>query len=575
MKNKLYLFCAALLLAATFSAYGQTEPSKDEDGTYLIGTADELVWFRNLVNASVSKDDDSSDEVKNKNEFNVKLTADIDLSGIGNWVPIGTYHGEPDILYYGTFDGQEHVIKGLTVNPIPGREGSYGLFGIVNGTVKNLGIEGGTVTGGDYVGAICGMLSYGTIENCFSTATVTGNGDAGGLTGGMRKTSRVVNSYNAGKVTSTGETALVGGITSYIGSEALVKNCYNAGQVSATAEDAQVGAIAGDDYSDETSLATKSGEEEAGIINCFYLEGTGNGSKATALSASDFVATINANLFSDSSEDAPWKGEAQIVGGEMQLPTFTEGEYSEVEVETYAVTLDQSEGGTISADKERAAEGETVVLTATPEDDYEFDGWSVKDATGADVVVSGNTFVMPASEVTVVARFTYVPPYVPSYYDLYFEANDSVQFSSDKTTVVEGSSMTFTAEVLEGYDPATLVVEYKRGRSGQWKALKPNASGKYRVSNVYTNIYVRASVQPLDDPTSVDEISGTESTVRAIGGRIIVTVSKPLEVRVVSMVGQVVRVVRLSDGQNEIAGLPEGIYIVMLSDGTRAKVLLR
>ena len=84
-------------------------------------------------------------------------------------------------------------VKGLNVQPIDGRQ-SYGLFGYVAwGVVKNLGIVGGTVTskaddGQEYTGAISGMLSYGRIENCFSTATVSGTaeGSIGGLTGGMR-----------------------------------------------------------------------------------------------------------------------------------------------------------------------------------------------------------------------------------------------------------------------------------------------------------------------------------------------------------------------------------------------------
>lgn len=116
--------------------------------------------------------------------------------------------------------------------------------------MKNLGIVGGTVTskaddGQEYTGAISGMLSYGRIENCFSTATVSGTaeGSIGGLTGGMRKISSVSNSYNAGTVIDPA--GMAGGITGYIGSDASVYNCYNMGKVTG-------GAISGDDYSEST-----------------------------------------------------------------------------------------------------------------------------------------------------------------------------------------------------------------------------------------------------------------------------------------------------------------------------------
>ena len=142
------------------------------------------------------------------------------------------------------------------------------------------------------------MLSYGRIENCFSTATVSGTaeGSIGGLTGGMRKISSVSNSYNAGTVINPA--GMAGGITGYIGSDASVYNCYNMGKVTG-------GAISGDDYSEST---LRSGEEELpSIIDCYYLEGAGSGTLAKALSASDFVTTINEKLFTDpnNGEDFP------------------------------------------------------------------------------------------------------------------------------------------------------------------------------------------------------------------------------------------------------------------------------
>lgn len=381
MMNKLYFYCLALFVAPTFSAFGQTQPSQDENGYYLIESAEHLKWFRDQVNASEHEQvDTNGDGQINMDDdtvvrLNAKLTADIDLGG-ESWTPIGEYNNgeEPDeVRFGGYFDGQGHVIKGLNVQPIDGRQ-SYGLFGYVAwGVVKNLGIVGGTA-----------------------------EGSIGGLTGGMRKISSVSNSYNAGTVIDPA--GMAGGITGYIGSDASVYNCYNMGKVTG-------GAISGDDCSEST---LRSGEEELpSIIDCYYLEGAGSGTLAKALSASDFVTTINEKLFTDpnNGEDFPWDGKANLTGDRLSVPTF------------------------------------------------------------------------------------------------------------DSSSVVE---------------------------------------------------------VPLDDdPTATEIIAKGESHIQVIDGRICITTSEPMKVRVVNIAGQTVRTVSLSDGYSEMTGLAEGVYIVVLEDGTCVKVLLR
>ncbi len=62
--------------------------------------------------------------------------------------------------------------------------------------------------------------------------------------------------------------------------------------------------------------------------------------------------------------------------------------------------------GKVKADKEKAAKGETVELTATPDETYKLASLKVTDADGKEVKVTDNKFVMPASNVTVTAKFT-------------------------------------------------------------------------------------------------------------------------------------------------------------------------
>lgn len=158
----------------------------NSDGIYYIYTADDLMKFAAYVNAG------------NKGTSG-KLMADIDMSG-KTWTPIastGLYHSTTsyaDKGYTGTFDGNYHVISNLTIQAVAGTgDASFGLFGTLSGTVKNLGIYNFKHTGAGMdsrVGSIAGqMLSGSLIENCYAavgninTKVNTTNGVAGGIAG--------------------------------------------------------------------------------------------------------------------------------------------------------------------------------------------------------------------------------------------------------------------------------------------------------------------------------------------------------------------------------------------------------
>ena len=84
--------------------------------------------------------------------------------------------------------------------------------------------------------------------------------------------------------------------------------------------------------------------------------------------------------------------------------------------QSYDITLNPTTGGTISADKETAAAGETVTLSYELATGYTFGEWDVRDSQGATVTVStDDTFTMPASNVSVSATFNAVPTYTISF----------------------------------------------------------------------------------------------------------------------------------------------------------------
>lgn len=128
------------------------------DGAYEISNANGMKWFADQVNGVGGVSNSFSEKT-------VKLVADIDLNN-EEWTPIGqTVQGG---RFAGTFDGNNKTIYNLKVSVLDSREYySAGLFGFTDLTVviKNLTIEGASVAGRHYTGAIIGFLT-GTVENC-------------------------------------------------------------------------------------------------------------------------------------------------------------------------------------------------------------------------------------------------------------------------------------------------------------------------------------------------------------------------------------------------------------------------
>ena len=117
-----------------------------------------------------------------------RLGGNIDASGTLNWnqgagfVPIASGDGAG---YAGLFDGAGFSINGLYINASNASVTSgVGLFGkLQGGTVQNLGLQNGRVTGSNNVGAVAGISLGGTLENVHSGTAVVGANTAGGLVG--------------------------------------------------------------------------------------------------------------------------------------------------------------------------------------------------------------------------------------------------------------------------------------------------------------------------------------------------------------------------------------------------------
>ena len=184
----------------------------ESNGSYTVYNADGLMNVAELVNGG-------------KTDINITLEKNIDLTG-KDWTPIGTDY---DNSYKGTFDGGGHTITGLTFTT---NDEFAGLFGWLNraGTVKNVVMEGVQITSNQiYGGSIGGVVGYswGTIENCSVSGSVSGTVYVGGVVG-VQIGGSITGCSSSATVKGTVD---VGGVAGQTNSSATLTACYATGNV--------------------------------------------------------------------------------------------------------------------------------------------------------------------------------------------------------------------------------------------------------------------------------------------------------------------------------------------------------
>ena len=246
------------------------------NGSYTVTSADGLMNVAELVNGG-------------KTDINITLDKNIDLTG-KDWTPIGTSF---DNSYTGTFDGGGHTITGLTITT---KDQFVGLFGYLNraGTVKNVVMEGiqitsnhmfgntggvagfswgtiencsvsGSVSGTKCVGGVVGAQKAGSITGCSSSATVKGTVDVGGVAG--EKWGSMTACYATGNVTleiDSPKNLSGGGLVGFNGGSSVLA-CYATGNVTSTGSstgNVHIGGFLGDNYTTVTAGYWKNNHEQ-------------------------------------------------------------------------------------------------------------------------------------------------------------------------------------------------------------------------------------------------------------------------------------------------------------------------
>ena len=247
--------------------------------TYTVYNADGLMNVAELVNGG-------------KTDINITLDKNIDLTG-KDWTPIGTDY---DNSYKGTFDGGGHTITGLTFTT---NDEYAGLFGWLNraGTVKNVVMEGvqitsnqiyggsiggvvgyswgtiencsvsGSVSGTVYVGGVVGAQIGGSITGCSSSATVKGTVDVGGVAGQTNSSATLTACYATGNVTIeiNPKKNIAGGSLVGMNAGSSLLACYATGNVTSTGSSTgkvHIGGFLGNNYTTVTACYWKNNHEQ-------------------------------------------------------------------------------------------------------------------------------------------------------------------------------------------------------------------------------------------------------------------------------------------------------------------------
>ncbi len=218
----------------------------DSDEAYEIGNAGQLYWFAGLVNGTLT--DGTAQNLKANAVLTADITVNEDLltsinteedgnvtngSSFKAWRPMGMADENGEGYYKGIFDGNGHSISGLYVNrdesdDVDDRfKVGIGLFGYYSGVTRNLSVLDSYMRGKDCIGGICGYNDGGTIQNCYSAATVCGDSYIGGICGRSEGDSIIENCYNTGYV--YGATRSIGGICG--DNSATLQGCSNVGNV--------------------------------------------------------------------------------------------------------------------------------------------------------------------------------------------------------------------------------------------------------------------------------------------------------------------------------------------------------
>lgn len=221
-------------------AEGFTVGNGSEAKPYIILNAEQLAYLADLCSSG-------NGEATSGKYYTLNVDVNLNNVSDANWQKnspkewtVGTAYEYDKSEFYGTFNGNGHVIKGLYINE--SSDTYNGLFAAVasNATIKNLGIENSYVKADDeaYAGTLAGIRSTVTKDNGVAVDSVYVGSDVtldgpyqGGFFGTVLNKTTIKNSYS--EVTLTSDEEGENKLGAFIGDHTLpnimltIDGCYS------------------------------------------------------------------------------------------------------------------------------------------------------------------------------------------------------------------------------------------------------------------------------------------------------------------------------------------------------------
>ena len=244
--------------------------------------------------------------------------------------------------------------------------------------------------------------------------------------------------------------------------------------------------------------------------------------------------------------------------------TFPGYEFTAPAPQTYTITLNVGENGTVTTEPETLTDllvDTEVVFTISPAEGYELDEFKVD---GEAVAVENNTYTLTVTaDATVDVTFKLIPV-EPETYTITLNVGENGTVTTEPeslTDLLADTEVVFTISPAEGYELDEFKVD------GEAVAVENNTYTLTVTADAIVDVTFKLATSVLSDEARNIEIYSYES-------ELVISGAEGLNVMVYNMLGQVVESFAVvSDVERH--NLPQGMYIVKVGDNDTEKILVR
>ena len=258
---------------------------------FLIDSAESLYAYETLLRIGYSEDGETASEAY------LKLTADITLDHM-----LETFGG--------TLDGQNHTITLELTKDKTNKIVNVGLFQVLEGTVKNLTIDGSIEIDEPFKSNVGGLAGYmdcsnASIDNCISDVNIYLSGEdmqAGGLFGEIIVSDgelQIRNCKMTGLISMAGTNSALAGLAAFSKGTVEISDCSVKGELWQTGAVSYVGGIVGNAYYSNFRAERCSVLGESRIEAADRISGIADTSSVSDLQIEDCIVAGELTLLSD------------------------------------------------------------------------------------------------------------------------------------------------------------------------------------------------------------------------------------------------------------------------------------